>query len=418
MGDMQIRLEQAFVSGDYANRGYRFDEASQAIEFCVELDCQGERLKRRDDDLCTAHVDAAMWNPEPIHDSRRAVAEDVIAYKRGEIAENFPWAGLYADILRRGRRAPPCPWSFEAFVADPRYNGFSPYRLAWALYEGRGDFAGAYTIAIRGSVSTARPDVLDDFSFRPTRATHFLNTQASFAGIDAAEVHGGFAHGAFALLLDDRYGVLRVLHDLGIHRYARIYLTGHSRGAAIATLAHAFLHYAMLRPECARACGLEDSHYRLKSYAFGQPKPGNFEFAADFASITQRPDNALVINNHLDAVPRMPLTLQNPVDLVADPHGESWMQRCLLHLASVPGEVQLLFGRMAESFARRPQGGFGRIFNAAAVGAPGHETPGHSWNFQPAGHVMLVYGQPGDAADPFRPHRAWTYRQLIHEQLR
>lgn len=419
MGDMQqIQLEPAFVSGDFANRGFRFDEASQAIEFCVSLDCQKERQRHRDNPVYAAQIEASCWNPEPVYDSRQAVAEDMVAYKRGDFGEYFPWAGLYADILRRARAAPPCPWSFEAFFADPRYNGFSPYRLAWTLHEGCGDFAGSYAIAIRGVPTLTYADVLEHSIDRPLCATRFLETPVSFAGIDSAEVHGGFAHAAFALLLDDRYGVLRVLNDKRIHRYARLYLTGCGHGAAVATLVHAFFHHAMRRPECAMAFGLDDKHYRLKSYVFGQPKPGNFEFATDFASFTQRLDNALVVNNPLDVLARMPLTQQHSADIGGAMSCESWVQRSLQQLADMPGDVQALLARLMAPLARKRLAGFGRTFNAAAVGVAGRETPGHSRNFQPAGHVMLVYGKPGNAADVLLPHRPWSYRELIHEQLR
>jgi hypothetical protein len=417
MGEVQIRLEQAFSSGDFANKGYRFEEAAQAIEFCVELDCQDDRLKSPDDTRYVPEIDPRFWNPEPVYDSRKAVARDLIAYKQGEIGPDSPWAKLYAGILERARNAPPCPWTVEAFAADARYNGFSPYQVAWALYEGRGDFAGAYAIAIRGTVFSARPSALEDFIFQPMRATRFLNPHVSFAGIDTAEVHSGFAHGSFSLLLDDRYGILRVLHDREIHKYARLYLVGHSQGAAMATLVHAFLHHAMLHAEIADVFDLRDRHYRLKSYAFAQPKPGNFDFAVDFASITQRFDNAIVINNALDVVPQVPLTLQDLDDVCSDLKGESWLVHALQHFAGVAADIHSVVGKVVEPFVRKHAAGYGYFFNYAALGALGAETVGHSWNFQPAGHVMHVYGQPGDGRDPFLQHHAWVYRDLIRAQL-
>ena len=49
---------------------------------------------------------------------------------------------------------------------------------------------------------------------------------------------------------------------------------------------------------------------------------------------------------------------------------------------------------------------------------PAEDKISSSWNFVPAGHVMLVYGSPGDGADEFMQHHAWMYRDLIKAQLK
>lgn len=416
MNDLQVA--PSFASGDYANRGFRYAEAAQCIEFCIEFNCQEDRLQHSSNALFLPLIDARQWNPVPIYDSRQQVARDVMAFNGGLIGDDSPWARLYRDILDSALHGPPPGWSVESFARDPRYNGFGPGRVAWALYEGRGDYTGAFAIAIRGTVSSSQPGALRDFVVQPVRASHFLNEYVSFASTEDAAVHGGFAHDSFSLLLDGRYGILRVLSDLHIPRYTRLFITGHSQGAAMATLVHAFLHYSMLFAATRDVFALADSHYRLKSYAFGQPKPGNARFATDFAGITQRFDNAIVINNVLDVIPQLPLTLQDLEDVPGVPHGESWMMWGLQHLAGFSSGIHGLVGKMAEPLVRRHVHDFGQYFNCPAIGRIGSEISAHSWNFQPAGHVLFVFGRPGDEVDPFLQHHAWMYRGLLHEQMR
>jgi hypothetical protein len=89
---------------------------------------------------------------------------------------------------------------------------------------------------------------------------------------------------------------------------SRLLITGHSQGAAIATLVHAFLHYAIVDPT--DHFGLRGSGFTLKSYVFAQPKPGNWQFAMDFARIAGGRGTAFVINNNWDWVPQTPLSME------------------------------------------------------------------------------------------------------------
>jgi hypothetical protein len=85
--------------------GYKFQEATQFIEFCVELDSQDDRITSPENPNYLPQIDHNLWNPMPDYDSRQALAR------------------------------------------DPRYNGFGPYQSAWVLYMGRNENAGAYAIA-------------------------------------------------------------------------------------------------------------------------------------------------------------------------------------------------------------------------------------------------------------------------------
>jgi hypothetical protein len=308
-GNMKRDFQPArqFTSGDSGNKGYKYEEASQFIEFCVELDSQDDRMPNPKDpkhDPMSPNfhqqIDPKLWNPDPIYDSRKEVANDVIDFKdSGEIENegNKGWVKLYRDILARASKEPPLAWTKKAFFDDARYNGFGPYQTAWLLYEGRNENAGAFAIAIRGTVFSAKPSAVEDVLFHPVLAQHFLSPSVSFASFNGASLHSGFAHATFSLLLDDRYGILHVLNQkIHVPPDARLFIVGHSQGASMATMTHAFFHYAMKDATATEnLLDLYGKNYKLKSYVFAQPKPGNFAFAADFANITQALDNAIVI---------------------------------------------------------------------------------------------------------------------------
>lgn len=421
-----FQAEPPYTSGDPANKGYKYSEAGQFIEFCVELDSQDDRLPSsrsptHDPDSANYHplINPELWNPIPIYDSRKEIAKDVVAFKAsGETPDNHGWVKLYRDILDRATKAPPANWTEKGFFDDPRYNGFGPYQSAWLLYEGRNQNAGAYAIAIRGTVFSAKPSVVEDVLFHPVMARQFLNPHVSFASFNGATLHSGFAHATFTLLLDDRYGILRVLHDMHIPQNAPLYIVGHSQGASMATLTHAFLHYAMKDASPANdPFALSGKNYKLKSYVFAQPKPGNYEFAADFANITQKLDNAIVINNDIDPVPQVPLTMQDLGDLDGDLPGTSWWVRLFRYVAGIGSGLRGAAGRLSEPFVKDADSGYGYFYKYPNYGPIGKDKTGSSWNFTPSGHVILVYGTPDQSSDEFLQHHAWTYRNLIKAQL-
>jgi hypothetical protein len=164
------------------------------------------------------------------------------------------------------------------------------------------------------------------------------------------------------------------------------------------------------------AFGLKGRDYRLKSYAFAQPKPGDYTFAADFAAITQGVDNALVINNVIDPVPKVPMTLQSIGDFDAD--FQRGLAARLVQWASSAGSLlRRTFGAITEPFTRKSAEGYGYFFQYAAIAPLGRDRLASSWDFSPAGHVLYVYGTPGDGSDVFLQHHATTYRRLLKEQL-
>ena len=415
--------DRHYVSGDPGNKGYKFAEATQFIEFCVDLDSQDDRLpssKSANHDPMNPNywpqIDPMLW--DSVYDSRTEVAKDVIAFKATKASKkDHGWAKLYQDIIDRASKAPPSAWTVETLSKDPRYNGFGSYQSAWRLYKGLNENAGTYAIAIRGTVFSAKPSVVEDVVFHPVVAKQFLNRYVSFASFNGASLHSGFAHATFSLLLDDRYGIIRALNDMHVPANTRLYIVGHSQGAAMATLTHAFLHYAMKDATKSNDIfTLYGKNYKLKSYVYAQPKPGNFEFAADFASITQSFDNAIVINNDIDPVPQVPLTMQDMGDLDHDLPGTSLIVRIFHYISGVGSGFRGAVGRIAEPIVRKSDAGYGYYYNYPHL-VPGKDTVASSWNFMAAGHLILVYGTPGDPSDEFLQHHASTYRDLIKAQI-
>jgi len=348
------------------------------------------------------------------------VAKDIEKYsQRSTPDENEHWKKLYDETIGNAKRFYPAGWDGTKIANDPNLNGFDPWQNAWLLYEGRGEFAGSYAIAIRGTVFSNKPSATEDAWFHAVRAKGFLSAKVNFAESDQATLHSGFAHASFSLLLDDRYGVLRILEERNIPPNARLYIVGHSQGAAMATMVHAFLHHSMKNDErsAISVFGLRGKNFKLKSYGFAQPKPGNFAFSVDFASITQRTDNAIVINNHIDAVPKVPLTLEGTGDLEGDFQGASVALRAIQFVSGVGKGIRVSVAFVAEPFVKKNAKGYGYFYHYENLEPIGRDDIAASWHFWPAGAVRYVFGTPGDPKDLFLQHHATTYRKLIREQL-
>jgi len=425
--NIDFDTNRAFQSGDLAFKGYRYEEARQFIEFCVELDNQDDRRKQRNaanrNSVFDPMIDPSLW--KLVYDSREAVAEDAVGYSKDPANANYAhWKKLYSDIASRANRKYAGRWQADTIFLDPSLNGFGPWDNAWLLYEGRETFQGSYAVALRGTIFSDAPSALEDAWFYTVNAHKFLSPAVQFADVSDAALHSGFAHATFTLMLDDRYGVLRVLEDRQVAAGSRLYIVGHSQGAAMATLVQAFLHYAMRNDQLASnpVFGLKDKNYTLKSYGFAQPKPGDYKFSFDFASVTQQYDNAIVINNVIDAVPQVPMTLQALGDITDDFKGGNVLVRIIQLLASAGSGIRRAIALIVEPFVKHSAEGFGYFFHYGDLIVPGTGTLGSdkmasTWDFSPAGHVLFVYGTPGDPQDVFLQHHAWTYRTLIREQL-
>ncbi len=111
--------------------------------------------------------------------------------------------------------------------------------------------------------------------------------------------------GTLLLLPDRANGILAQLSKNGVTQGSELYITGHSQGAAMATLLRSYLQHTGGTPA---GCS-------IKTYVFAQPKPGNQHYADDFEEQFCGSEMAFRITNVLDWVPQVPFTLQFPDDI-------------------------------------------------------------------------------------------------------
>lgn len=205
-------------------------------------------------------------------------------------------------------------------------------------------------------------------------------------------------------------------------------LTGHSQGAALGTLAHAFFHYAAQE----NLCGIGGKKLTLRSHLFAQPKPGNTQFALDFAEITGAGTTATIYTNTLDPVPKIPPSHIFLADAAEDMPAQSGGIDFLKAINNGWNGLRRGFsrwteGKLAKQVAKM-QGKEGHGFYqwqelvAASVAQP---PAGGSGGYMPAGNVVPLRGHLNgsyyyeNAADGTNDeviqHHATTYRRLLED---
>jgi len=151
--------------------------------------------------------------------------------------------------------------------------------------------ANTNTFGYAGVAAAANENVII-FSFRgatPTPGRNWitdLNSQRMpYPGVRGATVHKGFYHSYLSIARQVNLAAKSLLSSC---QKCHIYVTGHSLGAAIATLAAADLY--QISPD-------------ISLYTFGSPRVGDEAFAAYFDKIL--PDTFRIIH-HFDIVPKVP----------------------------------------------------------------------------------------------------------------
>ena len=308
-----------------------------------------------------------------------------------------------------------------------------PYGNAWKLY--RKTASDIYVIAIRGTIDT-KGSIASDLiaTSTPThvqiQAKQNPNRRLLFtlAETPQAETHLGWTYAMAELMFDRDYGILRALHNPRLVRPgSRILITGHSQGAAIATLVHAFLHYAIVDRD--DKFGLQHSGFTLKSYVFAQPKPGNWQFAMDFARIAGSKGTAFVINNNWDWVPQTPLSIEFFDEPGADiaallnglPGWRSVVNSMLAGGAIVAGQGarSLIALKVADKAVKsiEQNNDFDDRYLVNGI-VPENAKRGYSINYAVAGEQVPVFGSALPAGmiqddGPMAEHHGPTYRRLI-----
>jgi len=167
-----------------------------------------------------------------------------------------------------------------------RQGSLSNFKLTHKFFD-----ANTNTFGFAGLAPAAGENVII-FSFRgatPSAGRNWitdLNAQRMpYPGLRGATVHKGFYNAYLAVARQVNLAAKSLLANC---RNCHVYVTGHSLGGAIATLAAADLY--SLTPD-------------LTLYTFGSPRVGDLRFATYFDRIV--PDTWRVVHNH-DLVPHIP----------------------------------------------------------------------------------------------------------------
>ncbi len=245
---------------------------------------------------------------------------------------------------------------------------------------------------------------------------------ATIPGVsDRAKVHAGFrlalesldfaadfvnlpetGHGGSGLLphRNTLTGILETIAKGAHGKPIKIYVTGHSLGAGMASLAAGWL---MTQP-------IAGATFDVKLYAFAQPKPGN-DYFSYASTLTFGLDRAFCVMNTLDSVPQLALTLQ-PLYSVNDPGS-------LAFLTNLIEKVPVLGPLLVKFFNGLPPLNYVHMGTQVALQGgpivPGATTAPGLYNLpaQPDGtwampQYLLAPAPMGSANDAYPPQASWT----------
>lgn len=319
-----------------------------------------------------------------------------------------------------GEIAPPIPTSppgWTLLFDSPVIGAFDE---KWQLWKSD---AGAYAIVLRGTVMKVG-SVLEDLISVLVWAEGHINVghqsiAFQFAAEPAAGVHLGFALGTLVLLKDPVNGILAQLAQHGVGAGANMYVTGHSQGAAMATLLRSYFQYGADAP----------SGLSYKTYVFAQPKPGNDHYATDFERMFSNPGLAFRVTNSLDWVPQVPFTLEmirdvnhpNPLSVLASP--SLLLSAMMKVMEPLISEVRRLIERHSRERLQQKAAVLAQRVAPAASPAPSapFDAPFHpSLYFVNAGTETALIGMPcvgAECHDAFFEHHVTTYYKLLLTQV-
>lgn len=385
-----------------AKSQFDLTEAEALLEFCIDLNNEDDRqvvpLRR----INLVRADRSLNDWDCVADSRVLYAHDH-------------------------------PSTVPAGAFNPATNGFEPFDTAWTLWRKKpvaGAGAPVYALVFRGTVFANDHSVVEDALVTTIAAQYGVEFPTgkylplTFAVLPRAEVHEGFGYGLLSALFDGRYGALRTIREK-VEKGSTLLISGHSQGAALATLAHAFFYYAAQE----KRFGVDELDLHLRSYFFAQPKPGNYQFGLDFNGITGGGANAFTFTNTIDPVPMVPETRSYLVQAAADVRGGGAplaIMRGINNVANrirreISGFFEYKLAGAIKKLQRTDKDGF---YLADQLRADSRTTTagGVSQDFVAAGRIITLpghpngsdyYNYPKDDNDDFMQHHATTYRRLV-----
>lgn len=292
-----------------------------------------------------------------------------------------------------------------------------------------------HAIVIRGTVDSAN-SILDDALATSVPANGFLKvktgdgvmqrlpiTMVSAANAENAAVHLGFVWGAAILLYHNDLGILKFIQTLPPG--SKILITGHSQGAAIATLLHAMLLQASEDAPGVLPEVLKKQKFQFKSYVFAQPKPGNWQFGHDFGQSAGNRGFAICVNNNRDWVPQVPLSVDLPDEVTGNPIDPylSAKHPVLKELVSVFGvaarDARMAIGDVAKFWADAATNYLGaHIDPLFLVGGLCEDSSAPYFNYVQCGRLYSLCGvaSPNEDQDPLWQHHCGNYANLLRQQ--
>jgi Lipase (class 3) len=324
---------------------------------------------------------------------------------------------LTMSAVIEGVNTLPLPLNWQLIFDSPV---FPPFDGKWQLWHNTpGDSGtGAYAIVVRGTVDNVG-SILEDLISFLALATGSVTVGGvaidyKFAADPKASVHVGFALGTLLLLKFPFVGILAQL-AAKVPQGSKIYITGHSQGAASATLLRSYLHYGADRPT---------KNYSYKTYAFAQPKPGNDHYATDFESLFCNTGLAFRVTNSLDWVPQGPFTIEIPSDFnVPNPLTVQTVvdSTILTTLTALQGTATALIVPKVKADLQPTAVALARTKVPTAVDIPFDIPIAFSLNFVGAATEIALIGTPcagTQCNDFFFEHHATTYYALMQAQLK
>lgn len=381
------------------------EEAMAMVEFCVDLDDQDDREATPHRSIYDMQTER-YTNWDRILDSRE----------------------IYAKAMGLDAKA----------AADPNQNGFKPFDSAWTLWKRKTPTQSGhsvYTLAFRGTIFSDAPSAAEDAIVTTIAGQYGLELPPhkylpiTFATLPRAEVHEGFAYAVFGALFDKDFGVLANIKNV-IEPGSTLIITGHSQGAALATLAHAFFFYAAQDED--DRFGIKNKNLTLKSYVIAQPKPGNVQFMEDFARVTGGGANSFVFNNTLDPVPLLPPTHLFFREAFEDVNSDEALFRVFRFINNSANQTRKFFSGIFEnklaskikSIQKKDKDKFFE-WEELDAGSRKQTAGGYSQSYTSAGHVIPLpgfangydyYNNTNDINDAFIQHHATSYRRLLEIQ--
>jgi hypothetical protein len=324
---------------------------------------------------------------------------------------------------------------------------------AWRLW--RRDGTDTYALVVRGTEEN-RDSIVDDalvttvpvnpalLEVYPDHRQLAVWLARGSAGAPAPEAHLGFLAAMTTLTFaDSAVGKEGVLHEGILHVLRRLtpalggkvtlLITGHSQGAAIATLEHAFLHYALNR--AGDPFQLAGGHFVLRSIVFAQPKPGNAQFALDFARIAGGRGASFTVTNTADVVTTVPLSLQSVSevsDYLAGDLKDKFLNTALKTFDRLDGDLRRVIAGLVERDVETNVRSWGvldpKFCDFDCV--DGRRRSGTSLNYATAGEVVPLIGpapivyrhdadhKDADDTDALYQHHLYNYIRLLNGQVK